>query len=77
MTLSQEETGPSNGNRDTTSLLGEQVWSNRDQADENEVNGVSTRRRKLTEKGRAFVWQLEGYRNILKLSCRPLAFTSY
>ena len=23
------------------------------------------------------VWQLEGYRNISKLSCRPLAFTSY
>ena len=22
------------------------------------------------------VWQVEGYRNILKLSCRPLAFTS-
>ena len=54
MTLSQEETGPSNGNRDTTSRLGDQVWSKRDQADENEVNGVSTRRRKLTEKGRAY-----------------------
>ena len=54
MTLSQEETGPSNGNRDTTSLLGDQVWSKRDQADENGVNGVSTRRRKLTEKGRAY-----------------------
>ena len=23
------------------------------------------------------VWQVEGYRNILKLSCRPLAFTSH
>ena len=23
------------------------------------------------------VWKVEGYRNILKLSCRPLAFTSY
>ena len=54
MTLNQEETGPSNGNRDTTSLPGDQAWSKRDQADENEVNGVSTRRRKLTEKGRAY-----------------------
>ena len=54
MTLKQEETGPSNGNRDTTSLLGDQTWSKRDQADENEVNEVSTRRRKLTEKGRAY-----------------------
>ena len=54
MTLSQEETGPSNGNRDTTSRLGDQVWSKRDQADENEVNGVSTRRRKLTDKGTAY-----------------------
>ena len=32
----------------------DQAWSKRDQADENEVNGVSTRRRKLTEKGRAY-----------------------
>ena len=55
MTLNQEETGPSNGNRDTTSLLGDQTWSKRDQADENEVNDVSTRRRKLTEKGRACI----------------------
>ena len=54
MTLKHEETGPSNGNRDTTSLLGDQTWSKRDQADENEVNEVSTRRRKLTEKGRAY-----------------------
>ena len=54
MALNQEETGPSNGNRDTTSLLGDQTWSKRYQADENEVNGVSTRRRKLTEKGRAY-----------------------
>ena len=53
MALSQEETGPSNGNRDTTSLLGDQTWSKRDLADENEVNDVSTRRRKFTEKGRA------------------------
>ena len=44
----------SNGNRDTASLPGDQAWSKRDQADENEVNGVSTRRRKLTEKGRAY-----------------------
>ena len=54
MTLNQEETGLSNGNTDTTSLLGYQAWSKRDQADENEVNGVSTKRRKLTEKGRAY-----------------------
>ena len=54
MTLNQEETGPSNGNRGTTSLLGDQVWFKRDQADENEVNGVSTRIRKLTEKGTAY-----------------------
>ena len=54
MALNQEETGPSNGNRDTASLLGDQTWSKRDQADENEVNDVSTRRRKLTEKGRAY-----------------------
>ena len=53
MALNQEETGPPNGNRDTTSLLGVQTWSKREQADENEVNDVSTRRRKLTEKGRA------------------------
>ena len=50
MTLSQEEKGPSNGNRDTASLLGDKAWSKRDQADEDEVSGVSTRRRKLTEK---------------------------
>ena len=53
MALNKEETGRSNGNRDTTSLLGDQIRSKRDQADENEVNDVSTRRRKLTEKGRA------------------------
>ena len=35
-------------------LLGNHTWSKRDQADENEVNDVSTRRRKLTEKGRAY-----------------------
>ena len=35
-------------------MLGDQTWSKRDQADENEVNEVSTRRRKLTEKGRAY-----------------------
>ena len=34
-TLSQEETGPPNGNRDTTSLPGDQTWSKRDQDDEN------------------------------------------
>ena len=55
MALNQEETGPSNGNRDTASLLGDQTWSKRDQADENEVNDVSTRRRKLTEKGRTYI----------------------
>ena len=54
MTLNQEEAGLSNGNRDTISLPGHQTWSKRDQADENEVNGVSTRRRKLTEKDRAY-----------------------
>ena len=54
MTLNQRKTGLSNCNRDTTSLLGDQTWSKRDQADENEVNDVSTRRRKLTEKGRAY-----------------------
>ena len=54
MALNHEETGLLNGNRDTTSLLGDQTWSKRDQADENEVNEVSTRRRKLTEKGRAY-----------------------
>ena len=54
MTLHQEETGPSNDNIDTTSLLGDQTWSKRDQSDENEVNEVSTRRRKLTEKGRSY-----------------------
>ena len=53
MTLNQEETGLSNGNKDT-SLPGDQAWSKGDQADENEVNGVSARRRKLTEKGRAY-----------------------
>ena len=53
MTLKQEETGPSNGNKNITSLSGDQAWSKRDQADENEVNEVSTKRRKLTEKGRA------------------------
>ena len=54
MALNKEETGRSNGNRDTTSLLGDQTCSKRDQADENEVNDVSTRRRKLTEKSRAY-----------------------
>ena len=54
MALNQEENGLSNGNRDTTSLFGDQTWLKRDQADENEVNDVSTRRRKLTEKGRAY-----------------------
>ena len=53
MTLNQRKTGLSNCNRDTTSLLGDQTWSKRDQADENKVNEVSTRRRKLTEKGTA------------------------
>ena len=32
MTLNQQETGPLNGHRDTTSLPGDQAWSNRDQA---------------------------------------------
>ena len=54
MTLHQEEIGPSNGNGDMTSLPGDQAWSKRDQADENKVNGVSTRRRKLTEKVMAY-----------------------
>ena len=54
MALNQEETGPSNGNRDTTNLLGNHTWSKRDQADENEENDVSTRRRKFTEKIRAY-----------------------
>ena len=54
MTLNQRKTGLSNCNRDTTSLLGDQTWSKRDQADENEVNDVSTRRKKLTEKIRAY-----------------------
>ena len=54
MTLNKEETGPSNGNRDTTSLLGDQTWSKRDHADENEVNGVSSRRRTLARKSRAY-----------------------
>ena len=54
MALNQRKTGLSNCNRDTTSLLGDQTWSKRDQADENEVNDVSTRRRKLTEKSRAY-----------------------
>ena len=55
MTLKQEETGPSNGNRDTTSLLGDQTWSKREQTDENKVNdGFTRRKRKLTEKGRAY-----------------------
>ena len=54
MALNQVETCLSTGNRDTTSLFGDQTWSKRDQADENEVSDVSTRRRKLTEKGRAY-----------------------
>ena len=52
--LGQEETVPSNGNRDTTSLPGDQAWLKRDQADENEANGVSASRRNLTEKGRTY-----------------------
>ena len=52
--LNQEETGSSNIKRDKTSLLGSQTWSKRDQADGSEVNDVSTRRRKLTEKDRAY-----------------------
>ena len=55
MALFQEETGPSNGTSDTTNLLGKHTWSKRNQADENEVNDVSTRRRKLTEKIRAYI----------------------
>ena len=35
MTLNQRKTGLSNCNRDTTSLLGDQTWSKRDQSDEN------------------------------------------
>ena len=54
MTINEQETGPSNGNRDTRSLLGHQTWSKRDQADENEVNEASTRIRKLPEKGRVY-----------------------
>ena len=54
MTLNQEKIGASNGNRHTTNLPRDQVWSRREQADENKLNGVSTRRRKLTEKGRAY-----------------------
>ena len=54
MALNQEETGTSNGNRDTTNLLGNHTGSKGDQADENEGNDVSTRRRKLTEKIRAY-----------------------
>ena len=49
MTLNQEETSLSNGNRDTTSLLGDQTRAKRDQANENEVNESSTRRRKLNK----------------------------
>ena len=30
MALNHEETGPLNGNRDTTSLLGDQTWSKRE-----------------------------------------------
>ena len=52
--LNQEEIGTSNGNRDTASLPNDQAWSKRDQADENEANGVFTRRRKLFERGRAY-----------------------
>ena len=40
--------------KDTSSLPGDQAWSRRYQADENEVNGGSTRRRKATEKGRTY-----------------------
>ena len=51
VTLNQEETGPSTVIRGTTSLSGGQAWLKRDQADENEVNGVSSIRGKFTEKG--------------------------
>ena len=54
MTLNQEETGLSNGNRDTTSLLGDQTWLKRDQAGEEEMNEVSIGRRKLSEMGTAY-----------------------
>ena len=54
MTLNQEETGPSTVIRGTTSLSGGQAWLKRDQADENEVNGVSSIRGKFTEKGRTY-----------------------
>ena len=53
MTLDQQENGPSNGNRDTASLSGDLAWSKRDQADENEMNGVSSKRKNLTEKSSA------------------------
>ena len=52
MTLNQEGTGLSNSKRGKRSLIDDQDWSKRAKADENKVNGVSTRRRKLTEKGR-------------------------
>ena len=45
MMLNQVGTGPSNANRDTENLPGDQAWSKRDRADENEVNGVSNRRK--------------------------------
>ena len=52
MTLNQEGTGLSNSKRDKRSLIGDQDWPMTVKADENKVNGVSTRTRKLTEKGR-------------------------
>ena len=60
MTLNQEETGLSNGNRDTRNLLGNMTCSKRDQADESKLNEVFARRRKLTEKGRAYRAIIEG-----------------
>ena len=54
MTLNQEETGLSNGNKDTTSLLGDQTRLKRDQAGEDEMNEVSIGRRKLSEMGTAY-----------------------
>ena len=54
MTLNQEETGLSNGKRDTASLLGDQTWLKRDQAGEDEMNEVSIGRRKLSEMGAAY-----------------------
>ena len=47
-------TDPSSGNGGTKGLPGDQAWSKRDQADDNEVNGVPTSRGKLREKGRTY-----------------------